>query len=61
MAASQDVAKARFDADAADWDSNKKHVESVDKAFEAIKRYVPAFGDGGSKSDYYLSKRTVAF
>jgi hypothetical protein len=58
MAASQDVAKARFDADAADWDSNKKHVESVDKAFEAIKRYVPAFGD---KSDYYLSKRTVAF
>ncbi|KAF2653839.1 S-adenosyl-L-methionine-dependent methyltransferase [Lophiostoma macrostomum CBS 122681] len=50
MASQRDAAKARFDADAADWDTNKKHVESVDKAFEAIKRYVPAFGDGSAKN-----------
>jgi hypothetical protein len=46
----QHVATTRFDAEAAGWDANQKHVESVEKAFEAIKRYVPAFADGTSKS-----------
>lgn len=47
----QDVNNARFTEEAAAWDSNKKHVESTDKAFEAIKRYVPAW-DERCKSQY---------
>jgi hypothetical protein len=47
---SQEVNNARFNAEAAAWDSNKKHVESVQKAFEAILRYVPEFADGRGKS-----------
>ena len=41
--------KARFNAEASAWDANQKHVESVQKAFEAVKKYVPAFADGSSK------------
>ncbi|ORY19582.1 S-adenosyl-L-methionine-dependent methyltransferase, partial [Clohesyomyces aquaticus] len=48
-ASSQEVNNLRFNAEAAAWDSNKKHVESVEMAFEAIKRFVPAFSDGSSK------------
>lgn len=47
---SLEVNNARFNAEAEAWDANEKHVESVEKAFEAIKRYVPAFADGSSKS-----------
>lgn len=52
----QEVANERFNQEAAAWDSNKKHVESCEKAFEAIKRYVPAFADGSSKSNTRLPK-----
>jgi hypothetical protein len=48
MAASAN--NTRFDAEAAEWDNNKKHVESCEKAYEAIKHYVPAFFNGTSKS-----------
>lgn len=48
-ATSQDINNARFNQEAADWDNNRKHVESVQLAFEAIKRYVPAFADGSAK------------
>ncbi|KAF2106242.1 S-adenosyl-L-methionine-dependent methyltransferase [Lophiotrema nucula] len=44
-----EVNNQRFNEEAAAWDGNKKHVESVEKAFEAIKRFVPAFNDGSSK------------
>ncbi|KAF2264826.1 S-adenosyl-L-methionine-dependent methyltransferase [Lojkania enalia] len=47
---SLELNQKRFNEDAATWDSNKKHVESVEKAFEAIKRNIPAFGDGSSKN-----------
>jgi hypothetical protein len=47
---SQEVNNARFNEEAAAWDSNKKHVESVQKAYEAILRYVPEFADGRGKS-----------
>ncbi|KAJ4351820.1 uncharacterized protein N0V89_007164 [Didymosphaeria variabile] len=50
MASNQEVNNARFDQEAAQWDSNKKHAEGVNKAFDAIKRYVPAFSDGTSKN-----------
>jgi hypothetical protein len=46
---SQEVANARFNTEARNWDANKKHVESCEKAFEAIRKYVPAFADGSSK------------
>ncbi|KAH7113898.1 S-adenosyl-L-methionine-dependent methyltransferase [Dendryphion nanum] len=46
----QDINNARFNAEAAAWDANEKHVESCQKAFEAVKRYVPAFTDGSSQS-----------
>ncbi|KAF2188964.1 S-adenosyl-L-methionine-dependent methyltransferase [Zopfia rhizophila CBS 207.26] len=49
-AASLEVNNLRFNAEAAAWDSNQKHVESVEKAYDAIKRYVPAFADGSSKN-----------
>lgn len=52
MSTANEVNNARFNAEAAEWDSNKKHVESCHNAFEAIKRYVPAFADGTSKSKY---------
>ncbi|KAF2468759.1 S-adenosyl-L-methionine-dependent methyltransferase [Lindgomyces ingoldianus] len=45
-----EVNNLRFNAEAAAWDSNKKHVESVEKAFDAIKRSIPAFSDGSSKN-----------
>ena len=45
----QEINNTRFNAEAADWDGNKKHVESCEKAFESIKRLVPAFADGSSK------------
>lgn len=47
---SQEINNARFNAEAAAWDSNKKHVESVQKAYEAILRHVPEFADGRGKS-----------
>jgi hypothetical protein len=50
LQSSVEADKARFNTEASAWDANKKHVESVEKAFEAIKRYVPAFQDGSSKS-----------
>jgi len=40
----------RFDEEAATWDSNKMVVESSQKAFEAIKRHIPAFTNGSAKS-----------
>jgi len=46
---SQEVNNARFNAEAAAWDSNQKHVESTQKAFEAILREVPAFAEGRGK------------
>lgn len=46
---SQEVNNTRFNKEAAEWDANKKHVESTEKAFEAIKRYVPAFADESAK------------
>jgi hypothetical protein len=49
--ANQDLNNSRFTKEAAEWDSNTKHVESTQKAFEAIQRYVPAFGDGGNKGN----------
>ncbi|KAF2734527.1 S-adenosyl-L-methionine-dependent methyltransferase [Polyplosphaeria fusca] len=50
MSSALEINNERFNAEAAKWDSNKKHVESVEKAFEAIKQHVPAFGDGSSKN-----------
>jgi hypothetical protein len=44
-----EVNNARFNKEAADWDANKKHVETCNNAFQAIKRYVPALQDGSSK------------
>ncbi|KAI6358617.1 hypothetical protein MCOR25_007301 [Pyricularia grisea] len=49
MASSLDVNNARFNAEAADWDNNVKHVESTQKALDAIRRHVPAFADGAAK------------
>jgi len=49
----QDANNTRFSAEAAEWDNNKKHVESCDEAFKAIQRSVPAFADGTSKSTNY--------
>ncbi|PSN66460.1 S-adenosyl-L-methionine-dependent methyltransferase [Corynespora cassiicola Philippines] len=46
---SLEVNNARFNAEAEAWDGNKKHVESCEKAYEAIKRYVPSFADGSAK------------
>ncbi|KAF2688280.1 S-adenosyl-L-methionine-dependent methyltransferase [Lentithecium fluviatile CBS 122367] len=46
----QEANNSRFNAEAAEWDNNKKHVESCQKAFEAIQSYVPAFADGTSKN-----------
>jgi hypothetical protein len=48
--ANQDLNNSRFTKEAAEWDSNTKHVESTRKAFEAIQRYVPAFKDEMNKS-----------
>jgi len=48
--ANQEVNNSRFTKEAAEWDANIKHVESTQKAFEAIQRYVPAFQNGTSKS-----------
>ncbi|PVH95292.1 S-adenosyl-L-methionine-dependent methyltransferase [Periconia macrospinosa] len=45
----QDINNARFDAEAATWDADEKHLDGVEKAFEAIKRHVPAFQDGSAK------------
>ena len=53
MSSVQEVNNARFNAEASNWDANKKHVESCEKAFEAIKRYVPAFADGSSKGSIF--------
>ena len=50
MPNSHEVNNARFNEEAATWDSNKAVVESSQKAFEAIKRFVPGFADGSSKS-----------
>lgn len=44
----QDINNARFTKEAVEWDSNKKHVESTQKALEAVLRYVPAFKDGSN-------------
>lgn len=51
MLSNQTVNNARFNEEAAKWDTNKKHFESVEKAFEAIRRNVPAFKDGSSKGE----------
>jgi hypothetical protein len=51
--ANQEVNNSRFTKEAAEWDNNKKHVESTHNAFEAIQRYVPAFKNGTSKSMQY--------
>ncbi|KAH7067348.1 S-adenosyl-L-methionine-dependent methyltransferase [Paraphoma chrysanthemicola] len=48
--ANQDLNNSRFTKEAAEWDANIKHVESTDMAFQAIKRYVPAFENGTSKN-----------
>jgi hypothetical protein len=48
----QALNNSRFTKEAAEWDSNTKHVESTQQAFDAIKRYVPAFEDGSSKSSF---------
>lgn len=47
---SQEVNNARFTAEAAEWDNNKKHVESVQLALEALLRYVPELADDRGKS-----------
>ncbi|KAF2705943.1 S-adenosyl-L-methionine-dependent methyltransferase [Pleomassaria siparia CBS 279.74] len=44
-----EINNARFSAEAKEWDSNVKHVETTNNAFEAIKKYVPAFADGSAK------------
>ncbi|KAF2126455.1 S-adenosyl-L-methionine-dependent methyltransferase [Dothidotthia symphoricarpi CBS 119687] len=49
MASNQEISNARFSVEAREWDSNKKHVESTNNAFDAIKRYVPAFQNGNNK------------
>jgi hypothetical protein len=48
---SQTLNNTRFTAEAAEWDSNTKHVESTRNAFEAIKRYVPAFSNDTQKGN----------
>jgi hypothetical protein len=58
MAGSQQAGNL-FDTEADTWDSNKKHVESCDMAVEAIKRHIPAFKNGRSKSEHtapYIAK-----
>jgi hypothetical protein len=50
--ANQEINNSRFTKEAAEWDANKKHVESTQKAFEAIQRYVPAFRNGKSKCKF---------
>ncbi|KAF2276384.1 S-adenosyl-L-methionine-dependent methyltransferase [Westerdykella ornata] len=47
---SQEVNNARFNAEAAEWDNNKKHVESVQKCLEALLRYVPELADERGKN-----------
>ncbi|KAF2027471.1 S-adenosyl-L-methionine-dependent methyltransferase [Setomelanomma holmii] len=47
--ANQDLNNSRFTAEAAAWDSNIKHIESTDMAFEATKRYVSAFNNSTNK------------
>ncbi|KAF1944737.1 S-adenosyl-L-methionine-dependent methyltransferase [Clathrospora elynae] len=49
MASAQEINNARFSEEALSWDSNKRHGESTQKAFEAIQQYVPAFEDGRNK------------
>lgn len=49
MSSSQEINNTRFNKEASDWDANKGHVRAVEKAFEAIERYVPAVKDGSSK------------
>jgi len=53
--ANQDINNSRFTKEAAEWDNNKKHVESTQNAFEAIQRYVHGFKDGSNKSTNALS------
>lgn len=43
----QDINNARFSAEALEWDSNVKHVESTGKALEAIQGIVPALHKDG--------------
>jgi hypothetical protein len=50
--ANQEINNSRFTKEAAEWDANKKHVESTQNAFEAIQRYVPAFRNGKSKCKF---------
>ncbi|KAF2196336.1 S-adenosyl-L-methionine-dependent methyltransferase [Delitschia confertaspora ATCC 74209] len=50
MASAQEINNERFNAEAASWDTNLTTVESSNKAFEAIKRLVPAFSNGTSKN-----------
>ncbi|KAF1978976.1 S-adenosyl-L-methionine-dependent methyltransferase [Bimuria novae-zelandiae CBS 107.79] len=50
MSSNQDLNNSRFSQEAASWDANKKHLESVQKGFDAITRYIPDFTDGGSKN-----------
>ncbi|KAL6709118.1 hypothetical protein ACN47E_001934 [Coniothyrium glycines] len=50
MSSNQAINDARFSKEAVEWDSNEKHVESTQKACEAIKRNVPAFKDGSNKN-----------
>lgn len=49
MTSNQEINNARFSKEALEWDSNKKHVESTQKAVEAIKQHVPGFQNGTSK------------
>jgi hypothetical protein len=53
--ANQDLNNSRFTKEAAEWDANIKHVESTQKAFEAIQHYAPAFKDGKAKSKQTIS------
>ncbi|KAF2635273.1 S-adenosyl-L-methionine-dependent methyltransferase [Massarina eburnea CBS 473.64] len=46
----QDLSTTHFNTSAATWDTNKKHVEGVEKAFEAITRHIPAFSNGTAKN-----------
>ena len=48
------ISTARFDAEAASWEANEKHLDGIEKAFEAIKQHVPAFAEGRAKGEGHL-------
>lgn len=51
MTTNQEINNARFSKEALEWDLNEKHVESTQKALEAIKRHVPAFQTGENEGE----------